>query len=386
MDFKYEELQDKECIITAYNGNSKVLEFPDTIEGLKVTEIDEDFIDFGKKNNLEKIIISKYISEIPTDLFASCENLTKLVINSDDIYIGGSSFSGCKNLREVIINSDNSIIGASSFENCINLETVKLKEGVEEIYNNAFFNCKKLKEINLPDSLLDIGSKAFYGCSYLENIHISKNIKTLKSSVFEYCTSLKEIEITEGVKEISERVFANCVNLEEVVIKNGVEKIGNGVFWNCINLRKCVFPNTINEVGSNIFYGYEKLRFLYMDYSELKKYDSYIRDLSILTYCEDRDSYSAEEKELYDLYIKESEKERFRLLKKIVTLKRVECLIYFTDRKYIFIEYLEELINIANEKALGDLVAILLEYKNSNFDQDKLNEELEKEFERELLG
>ena len=135
--YEYDEYSDG-IYITGYTGTAAQLEIPATIDGKKVTTIDDS-------------------------VFENCKSLVDVTISADLDYIGSNVFSGCSNLKSVIFTGKmlgNMEYGA--FYNCNNLEKVVLPECITSIDSDVFFECENLKYVYIPDSMTNIAQGIFF--------------------------------------------------------------------------------------------------------------------------------------------------------------------------------------------------------------------------------
>ena len=144
LTYEYDEDCD-EIYITGYTGTAAQLDIPATIDGKKVTTIDDS-------------------------VFENCKSLVDVTISADLDYIGSNVFSGCSNLKSVIFTGKmlgNMEYGA--FSNCNNLEKVVLPECITSIDSDVFFECENLKYVYIPDSMTNIAQGIF---SFAPNVVI----------------------------------------------------------------------------------------------------------------------------------------------------------------------------------------------------------------------
>lgn len=135
--YEYDEYSDG-IYITGYTGTAAQLDIPATIDGKKVTTIDDS-------------------------VFENCKSLVDVTISADLDYIGSNVFSGCSNLKSVIFTGKmlgNMEYGA--FYNCNNLEKVVLPECITSIDSDVFFECENLKYVYIPDSMTNIAQGIFF--------------------------------------------------------------------------------------------------------------------------------------------------------------------------------------------------------------------------------
>jgi hypothetical protein len=166
-DFKYDLTADgKGVIIQKILTDGAALKFPAEIEGYPVVELGA----FGGYGPWSFTSI-----EIP-------DSVTKFVY---DLKMMGmmSSFSvgSFKYVEKIKLSKNLTEIPAFAFDNCTALTTITIPEGVTRIGRGAFVSCESLKEITIPASVTEIGPFAFSGCSELAKV-------TLPSHPIQYGT------------------------------------------------------------------------------------------------------------------------------------------------------------------------------------------------------
>ena len=136
LTYEYDEDCD-EIYITGYTGTAAQLDIPATIDGKKVTTIDDS-------------------------VFENCNSLVDVTVSADLDYIGSNVFSGCSNLKSVIFTArmlGNMEYGA--FSDCKSLEKVVLPERITSIDSEMFIACGNLKYVYIPDSVTNIVQGTF---------------------------------------------------------------------------------------------------------------------------------------------------------------------------------------------------------------------------------
>lgn len=95
--FRY-RIEGNHAVIETCIEDYPVVEFPKTIEGFPVTELD-GYVLSGK--NCEEVLIPEGIKKIGRYGFYNCRNLRKLTFSSDFMDIGSGAFTGCHHIREM---------------------------------------------------------------------------------------------------------------------------------------------------------------------------------------------------------------------------------------------------------------------------------------------
>ena len=163
-------------IVTAYSGTDSCVLVPeytviDNNDGtktvIKVVGISSEA--FNNKN-IDGIIFSDFISEIPNNAFKNCASL-KNISAVGVTKIGDKAFSGCKKLDEIIIGENITELGSNIVDNNVKLGvvaanrdvvTAATKSGAKEITMAVADKCTDLNDIvlNVPETCEYF---AFYG-------------------------------------------------------------------------------------------------------------------------------------------------------------------------------------------------------------------------------
>lgn len=131
--------------IKKYNGDEKIVEIPEIIDGETITEIG----DFAFKDNktVEEVILPNTILNIGYHAFSSCENLKKIHLNNGLLCISSSAFMGCVSIEEIVFPETLENIFHYAFYGCTGLKKVELKSNIKFKAENIFKNTK-LEDVN----------------------------------------------------------------------------------------------------------------------------------------------------------------------------------------------------------------------------------------------
>ena len=262
-DYEYSLLDNGTVEISKYIGSDKEITIPDTIDGKKVTSINN--LVFEHCIGLESITIPENITNIENMAFRFCTNLESINVDvNNNIYssIDGVLFN--KEQDKIIFfpyNKSDSYeipdsvtsIGALVFCDCSSLESVTIPNSVTSIGAWAFCACSSLESVTIPNSVTNIDIGAFCACSSLESITIPNSVTNIGESAFESCSSLESITIPNRVTRIDDSTFWGCSSLESITIPNSVTSIGESAFENCENLKSVYLPNKNFEIGEQAF-------------------------------------------------------------------------------------------------------------------------------------
>ena len=198
-DFEITQNAQGGITITGYTGRTKQVVIPETIEGIKVTEIGP-------------YAFARSRLTFPT---------------------------------------------AESYYEGIGITSVTLPDGLITIGEGAFIG-NDLTSITIPDSVTSIGERAF-GWERLANtggklksVAIGSGITSIEKETF-YHNELTSITIPDNVTIIGESAFSNN-KITTVNIGNGVTSIGRSAFYNN-QITSITIPDNITSIGDNAFNG-----------------------------------------------------------------------------------------------------------------------------------
>lgn len=162
-DFGYYHLNENEVKVTQYNGKSKKVEIPASVDGAAVTVIERDLF---KESDIESVTIPDSVTEIQDYAFARCNSLKEIVIPEGVKTIGSHAFWYCENLEKITLPKTLKKIGpyafsASGITSIVIPETDNVLSTLDEY---LFFQCPKLAEVTIPLSITGIAETAFNEC------------------------------------------------------------------------------------------------------------------------------------------------------------------------------------------------------------------------------
>ena len=134
--YAYFLLEDGTAEISGYAGREKVLDVPDSLEGIPVTGIGEKA--FADCDFLEEVTIPDGVTYIGNEAFIDCECLTGITLPDSVTSIGDRAFSHCDCLAGIRIPAGVTGIGDETFDCCSSLAGITLPEGLTKIGDNAF--------------------------------------------------------------------------------------------------------------------------------------------------------------------------------------------------------------------------------------------------------
>ncbi len=369
--------------LASYRGKEKTVIVPDNI-----TAIDDGA--FSNCTFIEEIILPKFLCYIGEAAFEHCENLTNIDIPDGIIKIETATFQGCKSLKEITLPDTLKEIGWVAFDSCLSLESIVLPQSLTKLTAGAFNLCENLRSISIPKKVSKIGNGVFYGCTKLETISVDTNNKKYESednvlfakgkSMLVKAASCKEGEypIPEGVTVIDKYAFESCSRLKSIVIPETVTEIGEGAFCNCRSLEYIKIPASVKKIGFSALEGCTNLRIIenntcitkhltsemplvscrFPD-EEFKGFSSFQRRIFTKCYLKDKATYTPEEQERYDDYLR---RQNAKILLELIEANDTETIARLLSLGFTKIDTVKKAIN----KAVGktEIMAVLLDYQN----------------------
>ena len=206
-DFEVKQNHDNTLIITDYTGRVKDVVIPDTLYGLKVTQISSEAFAYKE---LTSVVIPDAITEI-----------------GGRSYEIPGSFQGNK------------------------LTKVTFGKGLKTIGVNAFRDNHTLTKIEFPDSLIRIENNAFLDCG-LTNIVFGKGLQTIDANAFR-SNMITKLTLPVGLQEIRDNAFSNN-GITELILPVGLKKIQRNAFaFN--QIRALIIPNGVTQILDGAFTG-----------------------------------------------------------------------------------------------------------------------------------
>lgn len=202
---------------------------------------------------IESLPVMEGVTEWPKELFYNCQNLARITIPEYVTNIGNSVFEGCSSLWQVKYNAiDADLLGfwgyrpptvkvilgdkveripAGLFESNVNVTDLVLPRSVERIDTAAFASNRNLRSIYLPDGIKVIEPNTFYYCENLEEVHMPLNLERISNYAFSHCEALKTISIPEGTKILEEYAFFLTYNASTLYLPSTLISIGGSAFY-----------------------------------------------------------------------------------------------------------------------------------------------------------
>lgn len=252
------------AVVTGYNGVSKRVYVPATIQGLPVKEVRLRNID-----SLTLIIISEGCEYVSLGVRGSVDgigreqrySITKSMANHPAVLFQNQSQNQSQEKPSLVVSLPDSVTFLDLESNAIteleipagvkvvnilppSLEKVSFRGVPEEIGKSAFAYTK-ISSIVIPEGVKKIGSYAFNG--ELEFVVLPSSIEEIPYRAFRGA-SLKEVTIPEGVKKIGGEAFIGCKELESVTLPSSIKEIGSRAFNGCSNLKEIIIPESVYAI------------------------------------------------------------------------------------------------------------------------------------------
>lgn len=241
---------------------------------------------FIYSKDLESIVFSKGMTELPNFVCGWCPKLTSVIIPEGikkigiQVFINASLLSHVK-FPESVMELENSAlgycgivdftfpknltyVGSQMFENCENLTELVIPSTIKEIRNNAFSNCSNLRKVTLPENLEILGNSAFQYCSSLTDVNIPANIGIIPESAFSDCSGLQKIVIPEGITEIKRYAFMRCLSLTEIELPKSLTTIRGRVIEECKSLRNLTIHQNVSLIEQHAFDGCQAIEEIHL--------------------------------------------------------------------------------------------------------------------------
>lgn len=133
-DFVVTPLSDTTCELTEYVGKDEIVVFPETVEGMRITEISAYC--FRNTTSVKSIRLSDSVEVIGTAAFSFNKNIETVVFGKGVKRLGDSAFMMAEGIREIVLNDGLETIGESCFQGCT-VEKLEIPASVTEIGEEA---------------------------------------------------------------------------------------------------------------------------------------------------------------------------------------------------------------------------------------------------------
>lgn len=201
-DFEIRQNNQGGITITKYTGSRRQVVIPETIEGIKVTEIGDGA--FSNASNSPLFVQDDNYSASVSRISPIGRAVYTVFIPNTVTTIGGRAFKG-QLLREVRFGNSVKTIGSEAFNDCW------------------------LSSITIPNSVTEIGVGAF-GDNALTSVILGNGLVAIRAETFQN-NNLTEISLPATLRTISYRAFQNN-RISSLTIPRGVTSLGKDAFAN----------------------------------------------------------------------------------------------------------------------------------------------------------
>lgn len=341
--------------------------------------IDNTLLNYIEEPGVVDVVIPDEVKEIGSKAFMNCTSIQSVVIPDSVRTIDSYAFSGCQNLKSITLPARMKKIGIFAFYGCENLETIVIPRGIKRIDNCAFKKCTNLRSITIPLSVTQINIGAFEECTSLQSIAIPIAVTSIGAHAFQGCTNLESVTIPDGVTVIEDNTFCDCTSLKSIILPYDITRIGDYAFYKCTKLQSVTVPQNIKFIGKNAFDDHI-IQFLAPDIN-ISKFSATFKTKLVSYFIKNEDKYPEDIKEEYLSYIRKQAK---KIITFAIEKNDMELLHYLRKEKILTIKNIDEYIVLAEKKGNIEIIAILLDYKNSVFSSDQIDKEERRRIKAEL--
>ena len=239
-DFMYSMTSDNKVCIEDCTSTSEVLEIPDTIDGIAVTELGKKAFGSDPDNNtFTEISLPASIEYISDDNpFMYCTKLKKITV--------------AENNKEFC--AEDGILYTKSKDKLICYPTekegtsFKIPDSVKTLGTAALYDTA-LEELKFPDGLESIGFFAVACLPRLTSVDLSNtNVTEINPYAFSSCSTLSDVKFPEVLTYIGGGAFSSCPILNEITFPKSLVEIGQYAFVNT-GLTAAIIPENVAEIG-----------------------------------------------------------------------------------------------------------------------------------------
>ena len=205
-----------------------------------------------RESNVQKAILEKGMTTIPSYLFNQNTTLTQVTIPDTVTKIEGVVFNECKNLESINLPNNVNEIRDHVFAGT-GIKEINMPDSILKIGDHIFANTK-LTELKLPRNLTHMGNCILSGNTGVTEIVIPKTLTYAEHGPFRESNVQKAI-LEKGMTTIPSYLFNQNTTLTQVTIPDTVTKIEGVVFNECKNLESINLPNNVNEIRDHVFAG-----------------------------------------------------------------------------------------------------------------------------------
>ena len=210
--------------------------------------------------NLQEVILTEKVTEIPVEAFKDCTRLTNITIPDSVTSISASAFDGCTGIAAFAVGENNPAFTVENdvLYNKAKTEVVKyppakagdtlaFSETVTAFAPHAFADNQFVSAVSIPDRINSLGAGCFARCKKLKTAVCGGGAVDLPDEMFKDCKVLTKVSIPYGVSRIGERAFSGCAALATLTLSNDMGMICQNAFFGCNSLDDIFFNGTADE-------------------------------------------------------------------------------------------------------------------------------------------
>ena len=258
--WEYKIVDENSIEIVGCEVNEYALTVPETIDGKKITRIEDSAL---AGSGITSVEIPDSVTYIGKGVFSYCRDLTYVKLPETLDCIQDETFIECSKLNSITIPKSVKKIGEGAFSKSGLKGSLNIPEGVTTIGEAAFYYTAV--NVFIPSTVEYIGDDAFltpfisqtsievdannkYYSSY-EGVLYNKD----KTALIRCPASLKEITIPDSVERIEGDAFM-CGSIRSIEIPDSVKYIGASAFAYCTSLEKIVIPESVTKLCDPFYF------------------------------------------------------------------------------------------------------------------------------------
>lgn len=239
-DFMYSVTHDGTACIEDCKSTAAVLEIPDKLDGLAVTELgSRAFGDDPENNPFTEISLPASIEYISSENpFMYCAKLKNISVSEDnENYCSEDGVLYSKNMEQLVCYPHAK--GGSSFT---------VPDGVKELGTACLYETG-LNSIKLPSSLEKVGVFALGDLIDMQSVDLGgTNVKEISSYAFRGCSELYDVKLPETLDFIGPGAFAGCKSLTDITLPEALAEIGQYAFADT-GLSAIIIPDSVANIN-----------------------------------------------------------------------------------------------------------------------------------------
>lgn len=135
---------------------------PDSVVTMHQNPDESDTFHHGNQfmncESLDKVRLSKNMTEIPEGCFWNCYSLSSIYFPNSIEKINGSAFTACRNVNNIVLGSNVKTIGQNVFNDCISIKSFKTLSTKLTSFNNNMIIRAHIDTFEMPSSITECSS------------------------------------------------------------------------------------------------------------------------------------------------------------------------------------------------------------------------------------